>query len=82
MQTQAELRQVANDRLLADLHGVDVFAEGVDAAGESVQYWQSLQDFWTAYFGRAGATLTSYSALREVPEFERFRPTTADSRER
>jgi len=61
------------------LDGVEVYAEGVDAAGETVRYWASLQDFWKAYFGRVGATLTGYSALRPVPEFDRFRPTTADS---
>jgi hypothetical protein len=33
-----------NDKLLADLRGVEVFAEGADAAGESVGYWQSLRD--------------------------------------
>jgi hypothetical protein len=71
VQTNAALRQVANKKLLADLRGVDVYAEGVDGAGESVGYWQSLRDFWTAYFGRSGATLKCYSVLRDVPEFER-----------
>jgi hypothetical protein len=72
------MQQVTNNKSLADLSGVEVYAEGVDGAGESVGYWQSLQDFWTAYFARAGATLVRYSALRYVPEFERFNPTTAD----
>jgi hypothetical protein len=44
------LRQVANNKLFADLHDVDVYAEGVDAAGETVGYWQSLRDRWVAYF--------------------------------
>jgi hypothetical protein len=79
VQTPAAMHQVANDRLLADLRGVEVYAEGVDAAGETVPYWQSLHDFWTAYFVQAGATLARYSALRDVPEFERSHPTTADS---
>ena len=82
VQTPAAMHQVANDRLLADLHGVEVYAEGVDGAGESVGYWQSLHDFWTAYFAQAGATVARYSALRGVPAFERSHPTTADSRER
>jgi hypothetical protein len=69
VQTAAAMQQVANNKLLADLHGVDVYAEGVDAAGETVGYWQGLRDFWAAYFARAGATLARYSALREVPEF-------------
>jgi integrase len=81
-QTPAALQQVANNKLFADLRGVDVYAEGVDAAGESVAYWQSLHDFWEAYFAQAGATLARYSALRDLPEFERFGPTTADGRGR
>jgi hypothetical protein len=82
VQTPAAMRQVANNRLLADLRGVDVYAEGVDGAGETVPYWASLHDFWTAYFVQAGATLVRYSALRGVPEFDHSDPTTADSRER
>jgi hypothetical protein len=79
VQTTTAMQQVTNGKLLADLHGVDVYAEGVDGAGESVRYWQSLHDFWTAYFARAGATLTGYSALRPVPEFDPLCPTMADS---
>jgi hypothetical protein len=70
VQTSASLLQVAINKLFADLHGVDVYAEGVDAAGESVAYWQGLREFWTAYFARDGATLAGYSALRDVPKFE------------
>ena len=82
VQTAVAMQQVANSKLLADLHGVDVYAEGVDGAGESVAYWQSLHDFWSAYFARAGATVKGYSVLRNVPELDRSDPTTADSRER
>ena len=82
VQTAAAMRLVASSKLLADLHGVDVYAEGVDGAGESVCYWQRLHDFWAAYFARAGATLTRYSVLRYVPELDRSDPTAADSRER
>jgi hypothetical protein len=81
-QTPAAMHQVAGNRLLADLHGVDVYAEGVDAAGESVAYWRSLQDFWRMYFVQAGATVSRYSALRGVPEFGRPSPTTVDSQAR
>jgi hypothetical protein len=80
--TPSAMHQVANDRMLADLRGVEVYVEGVDAAGESVGYWESLQDFWRAYFVQAGATVARYSALRDLPEFERSRPTTAGSREK
>ena len=76
--TTAAMPQVANGRLLADLRGVDVYAEDVDEAGETAPYWQSLHDFWTAYFVQAGATLARYSALRDLPGFERSSPTTAD----
>jgi hypothetical protein len=80
--TTAAMRLVTNGKLLPDLHGVDAYAEGVDGAGETVRYWQSLHDFWAAYFARAGATLAQYSALRSVPEFERPLTATADGREK
>jgi hypothetical protein len=82
VQTPAAMRQVVNGRLLADLHGVAVYTEGVDGAGETVPYWQSLHDFWSAYFVQAGANLETYSALRAVPVIEGSRPTTVDSRAR
>jgi hypothetical protein len=82
VQTTAAMQQVANNRLLADLRGVNVYAEGVDGADESVVYWQSLHDFWAAYFARAGATVARYSVLRDVPNFERPLTTTFDSREK
>jgi hypothetical protein len=69
VQTAAALARVANAKLFADLQGADVYAEGVDGAGESVAYRQSLRDFWTAYFMRVGASLARYSALRDVPTF-------------
>ena len=76
------MQRVTNSKLLADLHGVDVYAEGVDGAGESVDYWQSLHDFWTAYFARTGATLERYSMLRNVPDLDRSDSTTADTRKK
>lgn len=51
----------------AMLHGIEVYALGVDGAGKSVAYWQSLQKFWTDYFHNAGAVVRSYSVLRELP---------------
>jgi hypothetical protein len=51
----------------AQLHNVDVSILGVDGAGKSVAYWQSLEGFWSEYFQRNGARLLSYSALRELP---------------
>jgi hypothetical protein len=82
VQGSATMEQVVDNGLLADLRDVDVYAEGVDGAGKSVRYWQSLHDFWKTYFASARATLVRYSPLREVPEFEGARPTTAGSREK
>ena len=79
VETPEALAEVENNKLFAELNGVEVYALGVDAAGETVRYWASLLDFWKAYFARVGATLTSYSALRPVPEFDRFRPTAENS---
>lgn len=80
--TATAMEAVANEKLLADLNGVEVNALGVDAAGETIRYWTSLRDFWTAYFVKAGATVTRYSALRGVPEFVHSLPTTVGSREK
>src|ERR1700687_1554246 len=61
------LQQIAESHLIADLHGVEVYALGVDASGKSVNYWQTLRDFWIGYFALAGATVESYSILRQIP---------------
>jgi len=51
----------------ADLHQVQVYALGVDGAGKPTAYWQGLEKFWREYFGESGASLKSFSALRELP---------------
>jgi hypothetical protein len=61
------LQQVAKNHLVPDLHGVDVYALGVDSSGKSVNYWQTLRDFWIGYFALAGATVENYSILRQIP---------------
>ncbi len=61
------LQQVAKSHLIPNLHGVEVYALGVDASGRSVNYWQTLRDFWIGYFELAGATMKSYSILRQLP---------------
>jgi hypothetical protein len=53
--------------LIADLHGVDVYALGVDGAGKDVAYWNSLRTFWVEYFRKAGAEMRVYSMLRDLP---------------
>jgi len=55
------------------LHDVRVVVLGADDAGKSLVYWESLQTFWTVYFREAGATLRSYSVLREAAQ-NVFRP--------
>lgn len=58
---------VEKQKLLPDLHGVEVYALGVDAAGKTKAYWESLRAFWTAYFKKAGADLREYTVFRDPP---------------
>jgi len=66
---QPTLVKVERGGLVADLNGIEVYVLGVDAAGKSVGYWNSLRDFWLAYFGKAGAKVRAYSMLRDLPQF-------------
>jgi len=77
--TTVLLQRAANSKQLADLAGVDVYAEGVDGTSESVAYWQGLQEFWLAYFAQTGATVRRYSVLRDVPEIISASSRTAES---
>ena len=61
------LQNVVKSNLIPDLYGVEVYALGVDASGKSVNYWQTLRDFWIGYFALAGATVENYSILRQLP---------------
>jgi hypothetical protein len=65
----AAMGVVERGGLVPDLKGVEVYALGVDAAGKSPGYWQSLRAFWAKYFAKAGATLRCYSMFRELPDF-------------
>jgi len=51
-----------------DLRNVQVYAVGVDGAGKSTGYWQSLLTFWREYVARAGAQLRTYSVTREMSQ--------------
>jgi hypothetical protein len=62
------LRRAQTLKLVANLEGVEVYALGVDAEGRSVGYWNSLRDFWTAYFNQARASVRAYSMLRDIPQ--------------
>ncbi len=64
----ATLQRVEREHLVASLTGVEVYVLGVDAAGKSVGYWNTLRDFWLAYFGKAGAKVRAYSMLRDLPQ--------------
>lgn len=66
---QSTLSEIERGGLVADLNGIEVYVLGVDAAGKSVGYWNSLRDFWLAYFGKAGAKVRLYSMLRDLPQF-------------
>jgi hypothetical protein len=52
------------DHILAELKNVQVYTLGVDGAGKSLVYWQTLRDFWAEYFRMSGANMRVYSALR------------------
>jgi hypothetical protein len=65
---RSTLDKVERGGLIPDLNGVEVYALGVDAAGKSVGYWNSLRDFWLTYFGKAGAKVRAYSMLRDLPQ--------------
>ena len=69
IRVQPTLERVARESLIGDLKGIDVYVLGVDSAGKSVGYWNSLRDFWLAYFTKAGAKVCAYSMLRNIPQF-------------
>lgn len=53
-----------------DLHGVQIYALGVDGAGLNIASWHSLRQFWTKYFLEAGAELSAFSVLRFPPSLQ------------
>jgi hypothetical protein len=61
-----------------DLHGVQVYALGVDGAGLSIASWHALRQFWTKYFLETGAELSAFSVLRFPPSLEATPTTPAD----
>jgi hypothetical protein len=63
------LAKVDKARLIANLQGVEIYVLGVDAARRHVAYWQSLRDFWVAYFQKAGGNVKAYMLLRDLPRF-------------
>ena len=61
------MQHAVKSHLVPDLHGVHRYALGVDASGRSVNYWQTLRDFWMGYFELAEATVERYSMFRSIP---------------
>ncbi len=68
VRSKVTLLRVKQSKQLAQLAGVDVYIEGVDSAGESVAYWQSLREFWLGYFAQSGAAVRRYTVLRDIQE--------------
>jgi hypothetical protein len=67
LEDPASLAAAINRRLfehLPDLHGVKVFALGVDGAGRTTGKWRQIEEFWQEYFARSGAALDTFSVLR------------------
>jgi hypothetical protein len=50
-----------------DLRLVQMYALGVDGAGQTTAYWQNIESFWREYFHEAGARLNDFLVLRELP---------------
>ena len=61
------MSRAEKDHLLPDLRGVEVYVMGVDGAGKDIAYWQALRDFWSTYFKKTGASLKTYTVLRQLP---------------
>jgi len=54
----------------SDLHQVEVYALGVDGAGQPTARWHDFERFWSSYFHDSGATVRAFSVLRSLPEQE------------
>jgi hypothetical protein len=57
---------VAKNKGIYNLKGVDVYVYGVHAGGKTDTYWDGLHQLWGEYFRRAGAQLKAFSNMREV----------------
>jgi hypothetical protein len=53
--------------LIPDLQGVTVYVVGANGGGRDVHDWQSVRQFWAAFFGRARAEVAGYSAFGNPP---------------
>ena len=64
----AALAKVVQEKLLPNLSGVEVHVLGATASGREAAHWDRTRQFWATYFAKAGASLATYSILREPPE--------------
>jgi hypothetical protein len=67
--TPAALAIVEQQHFIPSLKNVDVYVYGVHSGKKDLQYWRSLEAFWTTFFAKSGANLRTFSMLREVPDF-------------
>jgi len=58
------LIKAQNSGLILDLKNVNVYCLGVHSAGKTPIYWQSLKDFWSQYFQKAGVGKFVFSMER------------------
>jgi len=49
--TAFAMQKAEKERLLPDLHGVEVYALGVDGAGKGMSYWQTRRWFFALGIG-------------------------------
>ena len=61
------LRKSNKTLAAVDLHQVQVYALGVDGAGQGTANWRALELFWRGYLQASGASLYTFSVLRELP---------------
>lgn len=63
-----QIRKERTKNGIAKLGEVHVLVLGVDGAGRPLSYWQSLRKFWSEYFRASGASLESYTVLRDLTQ--------------
>ena len=68
---EMEIKRVAEKGFMAPLNGVKIWCLGVHSAGKTLNYWRSLNTFWTEYFRQSKASdLIAFSMERRVLKYE------------
>ena len=60
----AIINKVAEEGLIPNLKGIEVWALGVTACGKDMKYWLSLKKFWESFFKKSGAVLQFFTMER------------------